>query len=136
MEAQRRRRTINETDKNRIVAAFLDPTKDYVQVAESLGVARGTAWSIVKRYQQDGRVVVRQRGGQRRRLFDAEMTAFVIRLIEESPAYTLQQLNAELRRLLPNKPQVSIATLHRMIDARLITLKKMEDKLPNAIVIV
>lgn len=127
METRRRRKVIGETDKSRIVAAFLDPMKDYVEVAESLGISRSTAWSIVRRYHQDGSVVVRRRGGQRPRLIDEEMVACVIRMVEEFPAYTLQQLNAELRRSLPNKPQVSIATLHRMLDAQFITLKKVEN---------
>ena len=60
-------------------------------------------------------------------MFDAEMVACVIGMIEECPAYTLQQLNDELRRSLPHKPHVSISTLHRMLDAQLITLKKMEN---------
>ena len=48
-------------------------------------------------------------------------------MVEEYPAYTLNQINVDLRRQLPNKPQISVSTLHRCLDAQLITVKKMEN---------
>lgn len=127
MEQPRTRRSISETDKKRIVNAYLDPRKDYVEVAQSLQIGRSTAWSIVRRYQREGAVVVRQRGGQKPRKYDAEMLTSLLCIVEEYPAYTLQQLNHEMQLRLPNKPHVSISTLHRMLDAQMITLKKIEN---------
>ena len=61
---------IIETEKSRIVAAFFNPTKDYVEVAELLDMSRSTTRPIVRRYEQDGSVVVERRRGQRPCLID------------------------------------------------------------------
>ena len=81
----------------------------------------------IRRYQRDGEVVIGRRGGRRPCLVDEEMRETLVRIVEENAAFTLQQINAELRRRLPTKPQVSIASLHRALKFQLITLKKMEN---------
>ena len=123
---RRSRRCISLTDKQRIVDAYLDPTRDYVEVASALGIPRGTAWSIVMRYRNEGAVIERRRGGQRPRLVDDEMLECLIARVAEAPTLTLEQLNADLRNQIPHKPRVSISTLHRALDARFISLKKLE----------
>ena len=55
------------------------------------------------------------------------MIQCILRVVEEYPAYTFNQINVDLRRQLPNKLQISISTLHRCLDAQLITMKKIEN---------
>ena len=61
----RRNRIPNEV-RRRIVRAFEDPTEDYMylSVADTLGVNRSTARSIVATYLREGRVNERPRGGR------------------------------------------------------------------------
>ena len=73
MNVPRHRRVISNIDKQRIVNAYLDENRDYVEAAGSLGIARGTAWSIIRRYQLTVNVIARVRGGHRPRLIDHEM---------------------------------------------------------------
>lgn len=124
--ARRTRRVISAVDKERIVDAFHDPHMDYVEVAAALNIPRGTAWSIIRRCQRDGEVIVRRRGGRRPCLVSADMRAALVDIIVEHPAFTLNQVNAELRHRLPTTPHLSIATLHRALKLQLITLKKLE----------
>ena len=67
MAVQRRRhQAISAIDKQRIVDAFEDPEKVYLEMTNTLGIPRGTAWSIVRRCQlAGGEVIVRRRGGGR-----------------------------------------------------------------------
>ena len=125
-ENRRTRRVIPAVDKQRLVDAYNDPQRDYVEVAASLNIPRGTAWSIIRRYQRDGQVIVARRGGRRPRLVDEEMCEAIVNIVEENTAFTLEQINAELRRRLPIKPQVSLTSLHRALCGQLITLKKLE----------
>ena len=65
MAVQRRRRqAISAIDKQRIVDAFEDPEKDHLEMANTLGIPCGTAWSIVRWCQlAGGEVIVHRRGG-------------------------------------------------------------------------
>ena len=118
---------ISEETKRRIVAAF-EADEDYLQTARLLNVSRQTAWQLVRRYLEDGQVV-RPRGGARAQgtRTDEEMTAAAVEIVADYPAYTLQQINAQLQQRLPNKPRVSLATVARMLDGQLIRIKKLED---------
>ena len=49
--------------RQRIVRAFEDDGEDYLFVADTLGVNRPTARSIVARYIREGRIEERPRGG-------------------------------------------------------------------------
>jgi len=51
----RRNRIPNEV-RRRIVRAFDDPTEDYLSIADTLGVNKSTARSIVATYLREGRV--------------------------------------------------------------------------------
>ena len=68
----RRNRIPNEV-RRRIVRAFEDPTEDYLSVADTLGVNRSTARSIVATYLREGRVNERPSGGRNNVRVDNEM---------------------------------------------------------------
>ena len=128
IHVQRRRcQAISAIDKQRIVNAFEDPERDYLEMANTLGIPRGTAWSIVHRYQlAGGEVIVRRRGGGRPIKIDQEMQQCLVRLVEQHPNFTLDQLNVEMRHELPDKPVVCGSMVHRLLKGQLITLKKMD----------
>ena len=109
-----------------MVEAYNDPERDYLELASSLNIPRGTAWSMIRRYQQDGEVIVGRSGGRRPRLVDEEMRRTIVSIVENNTSFTLHQINAKLRHRLPTKSHVSIATLHRALSAQLITIKKLE----------
>ena len=92
---------------------------------KDLNVSRQTAWQLVRHYLEDGQVV-QPRGGVRARATrtDEEMTADTVKIVTDYPAYTLQQMNAELHQRLPNKPRVSLATVARILGGQLIRIKK------------
>lgn len=120
------RQRISEDIKKRIFKAFEDH-EDYVEVARLLGVKRKSAWGIVNRaLLRNGEVVV-PRGGARYRKMDDDMTEAVCDIVATFPAYTLAQINQELRLRLPLKPLVSDSLIASTLDGRLITLKKLED---------
>lgn len=121
-----RRCNISLVDKQRIVDAYNNPNLDYVEVAKALDVPRGTAWSIVKRYLEDGEVVVRKRGGGRRQVANQEMVTCLMECVEQHPTFTLRQLNEELRVRMPASPPISDTTIHRLLRGQLITMKKLE----------
>ena len=49
--------------RERIVRAFEDTNEDYLMVADTIGVNRSTARSIVARYIREGQIAERPRGG-------------------------------------------------------------------------
>ena len=50
-----------------------------------------------------------------------------VRLVEQHLNFTLDQLNVEMCRELPDKPVVCASTVHQLLKGQLITLKKMDD---------
>ena len=58
----RRNRIILE-QRERIIQAFENTNEDYLMVADTIGVNRSTARSIVARYVREGRIAERLRGG-------------------------------------------------------------------------
>ena len=116
---------ISESDKQRLVDCHLKGD-DYVELARVLGIKRKTAYSIIARFKATG-FVVRQRGGNRRPKVTEEIRRTSVEILEENPDFTLEQLNEELRRRLPDAARISISTLCTVLDAELITMKKLED---------
>ena len=55
------------------------------------------------------------------------LTAAVRDIVLEHPAFTLDQVNHKLRQRMPHKPQISRTTLADMLEACLISVKKLED---------
>ena len=78
------------------VRAFEDPTEDYLSVADTLGVNRSTARSIVAIYLREGRVNERPRGGRNNVRVDNEMRDCINEILNENCLLTLQQINEEL----------------------------------------
>ena len=118
-----RRAVIRAEDKQRIYDAF-NRSEDYLQFAEQMGIKRQTAYAIVRRTESRDGAVALQRGGQRRTRIDEELTAAARDIVLEHPAFTLNQINHELRQRMPHKPQISRTTLAGMLEASLISVKK------------
>ena len=74
-------------------------------MAGPLGVNRSMAREIVAQYIRVGRVRERPRGGRNNVLVDVEMSQRLEDIINENCVVTLSQINGELRRSLPAKPQ-------------------------------
>ena len=118
---------VSNRDRNRIIDAFENDAMDYLQIAEALGVKRQTARSIVRIYLQQDRRDAVPRGGPRRHKVDDVMINALERIVNDNPLLTLEQINAELRRQLPDKPFISRSTLARALDGMLFTMKLAED---------
>lgn len=122
---------VTNQDRNRIIDAFLNDAMDYLLVADALGVKRQTARSIVRVYLDEDRRDAVPRGGARRRKVDDDMNNELERIVNNNPLLTLEQINGDLRRSLPNKPFISRSTLARALDGMLFTMKLAED-VPHA----
>lgn len=118
------RNRISDAFKVRLIEAF-NRGDDYVDLARQLGIKRTTAYTIVRRSQGPQRQ--NAWGGFRGRKMDNEMLETAVSIIESFPAYTLDQILAEIRLRLPNKPSVSRSTLSAALNANLICLKKLEE---------
>ena len=93
-----------------------------------MNVSRQVVWQLVRHFLNDGQVV-RPRGGARAQVtrVDEEMMAVAVDIVTNHPAYMLRQINDDLHQWLPNKAQVSVATVARMLEGQLIWVKKLED---------
>ena len=119
------RRRISIEDKQRLIDCYRRHD-DYYVLADALAINRRTAYSIIRRYLQDG-VVARRRGGHHHTLVDEEMRNAVVSIVEEHAEYTIDQINGELRLRLPNKNHVCNNTISNILHCRLITLKLSRD---------
>lgn len=116
---------ITDVDKQRIIDSYARHG-NYAETARVLGIKRPTAYAIIRRYQNHG-VLSKPRGGARNNKMDDEMIEATIAIVEENCEFTLQQINAQLRVRLPNKPRVCDNTIATALHARLITLKLTRD---------
>ena len=91
--------------KTRLFIQTHENGQDYYDTARVLGIARTTAWGIIRRYQLHGQVV-RPRGGAWRRKVDQEMINELTVLVEAHPEYTLTQLKREMHENLPLKLEI------------------------------
>ena len=75
------------------------------------------------------RRVSRPRGGARRASTKVtnDMRQAAVDIIDEHPEFTLDQINAELRRRHPQGAPISRTTLASVLSGQLIVLKKLED---------
>jgi len=69
--------------------------------------------------------VSKPRGGARHRKLDAEMVEQIVEIVEENPAITIQNIIAELRNRLPDKPVVSETTVRRALHGQFFFCKKV-----------
>ena len=97
----------------------MDEQEDYLSVADTLGVNRSTARGIVARYITEGRIQERPRGGRNNVRVDDEMRDSLEQIINENCLLTLTQINSELRRRLPAKPEIHDRTVSRTLDGML-----------------
>ena len=85
-----RRKRIALKHRERIVRAFEDVNEDYPIVADTLGVNRSTARSIVSRYVREGRIAERPRGGPNHVRVDNEMRDCLNEILNENCLPTLR----------------------------------------------
>ena len=114
------RRRISDELKERLIEAF-NEGEDYEELARQLNIKRST---IIRSEQPPRRTMW---GGFCHRRLDAEMIEEATDIIEEYPAYSLEQILAELRLRLPNKSTLGRSTLSSALNGRLICLKKLEN---------
>ena len=111
-----RRNRIPLEQRERIVRAFGYEEGDYPLVADTLRVNRSTARGIVARYIREARIRKRPRGGTNNVCMDDEMRHCLEEIINENCLLTLTQINHELRRRLPVKPEIHDRTVSRKLD--------------------
>lgn len=117
---------ISTHDKQRLYDAHRRG-EDYVELARLLGIKRTTAWSIINRAERNDGVVALPRGGARRAKVTEELADTAVGIVERNPEYTLDQIITEIRTSQPHFPRISRTTLCRILNGRLIVLKKLED---------
>ena len=118
-----RRNRISQEHRQRIVQAFENEDEDYLLVADTLGVNRSTARGIVARFIREGRIHELPRGGRNNIRVDEEMRDCIEKIINDNCVLTLVQINRELRRRLPQKPEIHESTVARTLNGMLFTLK-------------
>ena len=118
-----RRNRIPIEHRKRIVCAFEEEAKDYLLVADTLGVNRSTARGIVARYIKEWRMRERPHGGRNNVLVGDEMRQYLKDIICENCVLTLSQINGELRRGLPAKPLIHDWTIARNLEGMLFRVK-------------
>ena len=99
--------------------------EDYVDLARQLGIKSSTAYSIIRRSMEAPRR--NSWGGRRSAKLDDEMRRTLRDIVEEHPAFTVDQINYELRIRLPQKPQIQRTTVNSALIGQLLFLKKLED---------
>lgn len=119
------RKSISEEDKRRLIDAY-EHGRSYEEVADVIGIKRGTAYHVIRRFKTTG-VVGRTRGGRNHQLVDEEMEDAAVSIVEQHAEFTLAQINHELRLRLPDKPHVCDNTVSNMLHGRFITMKLLRD---------
>lgn len=117
---------ISAVDKKRLVECF-QIGGDYQFLARQMNIKKTTAYEIVRRGTAENGAIELPRGGLRYKKMDAELENKITEIVDGHPEFTLQQINAQLRILLPNKPRVSSSTLARSLAGQLITMKTLID---------
>ena len=117
---------ISENDNQRLFEAY-QQGEDYIQLAKLLNIKRTTAYHIIKRAETNGGAVAKPRGGVRHSKMTREMKNTIRDIVERHPDFTIRMINEELRRQLPQAPQVGRSTISSTLEGLMITLKKLED---------
>lgn len=92
-------------------------------VADTIGVNRSTATSIVARYIREVRIAERPRGGANNVRVANDMKDCLNDILNDNCMLTLAQINQELRRRLPRKPRIHDRTVARTLDGMLFRFK-------------
>ena len=118
-----RRNRIPFEHRERLVRAFEDVNEDYLIVADTLGINRSTARSIVSRYVREGRIEERPRGGPNHVRVDNEMRDCLNEILNETCLLSLTQPNQELLQRLPQKSGICDRNLASSLKEMLIRIK-------------
>ena len=92
-------------------------------VADTIGVNRSTATSIVARYIREVRIAERPRGGANNVRVANDMKDCLNDILNDNCILTLAQINQALRRCLPRKPRIHDRTVARTLDGMLFHFK-------------
>ena len=120
--AVQRNRIPNEV-RGRLVRSFEDPTEDYLMVADTLGVNRSTARGILTWYICEGTAQERPRGGRKNVKVDNDIKRCLNDIVDDNCMLTLTEINREVRRRFPRKPQIHDRTVGSTLDGMLVSLK-------------
>ena len=112
------RRPVSAYAKARLSEAYTNG-EDFVEIARILKVNWVTAYTIVLRL---NRVSSMSHGGHRYQKVEDER-ACAVDIISENPIHTMKQINEELRRRLPEKPEISLKTMSDCLEGIAYTLK-------------
>ncbi len=113
---------IYDVDRERLVNAFRQG-RDWLNVADTLGINRQSARNIIVKFRRNGEVVQRPRGGARRIKMDQQMIEFCVAQIEAKPTITLKEINENLRTDLQDKPYVTQQCISKKLDGLFYTIK-------------
>ena len=119
-------RRVSNGDRQRLVDCF-QASDGGVALARHLSINRTTAWSIKKKFLTTGKTEADARGGGRRPKIDRVMVDFSVLLLEADPCTLFHRINGSLREAMPDKPRVSISSLHRSLHLSLISSKQVRN---------
>ena len=115
--------------KERLIQAF-ENGSDWKEAAETLNIKESTARSIILRQCEEDSVADR-RGGRRDEAvkLTAEVIERMVAMVEAKPDITLKAIQEELAA--SRTPVfISITTISRGLEGRLITMKKLHVNIP------
>ena len=117
---------IRNEDRARLVETF-EAGRDYLEMADTLGIKHSTARSIIMTFTRTGRTERLPTGGARNSKMDDEMKNRLERSLQDNPMMTLVEMQQDLRQNMPQKPPVSISTIARSLDGMMFSMKMLED---------
>lgn len=112
---------ISQIDRDRLIDAYTQG-RDYIELADALGVNQRTAYHIVLQFKRTGRRQSLRSGGRPPKKVTSPMLEALIAFIEEKPTATLDEMRSLLLLKFPSAP-VSTSTIMRHLDGAMITLK-------------
>ena len=113
-----RRNPILLEQRERIIRAFEDTREDYLMVADTIGVNRSTARSmIVARYIREGQIAESPRGGANNVRVENEMKDCLNVILND------HFRDQELKRRFPRKPRIHNRTVARTLGGMLLRFK-------------
>ena len=117
---------IDVATKERLITAY-DDGQDYTAAARTLGIKQSTARSILSAH-RNGEPVEDLRGGRREETIKLteEVINHIVQVVEEKSDITLRAIRDQLRLEVP-PVHLSVTSIARALDGRLITTKKLQD---------
>lgn len=117
---------ISSDTKQRLIDA-VENGEDYLAAGRTLGMKPATARSIVLRY-EDGSSLEDGRGGRREETvkLTSDVVDRIVALVDDQPDTTLKVIKEKLAAG-PAGVNLSITSIARALDGKLITMKKLQD---------